>query len=804
MGDSMNLFKNPASHLSGAIAAVLLSTSAYASENVLEEIIVPARKQAETLQDVPVTIAALTEADLDRYNITNLVDAAKMVPNMVVAHGGSGNGSNLRLRGIGSSSISAAFDQSMAINIDGIVVNRGRFIHNSYMDMRQLEILKGPQSLYFGKSATAGVISIITNDPGDEFEFELMAGVETEHDGTYYEMIISGPITDTFGARLAIGSTDNDEMFENYSFSHDPAVATTGAEKWLGDESLNARLTLVWEPTDNFRAKLKYNYSEYENNGGGTMWTEEFCAEDSKQPTAIPAASYALALFPGVDDCKINGNTSHVNLIPALRNGLPHGADNGKAFLDQETDMISLTLDWDFSENYSLTSVTGWVDLTHWELDDYSYSSGVFGGLHNNEYESFSQEFRLTSNYDGRFNFQAGLFYQDIEQEFNAFQYAFNLGAIFGPDPVTGWAYDYNKNHSLDTEVKSAFFAGYWNVTDKLEITAGARWTDEEKDGHIKIPYMHAFAAAFGFGAPEFIGPLEFDDDDISPEIAANYYLTDDISIFAAYKEGFKSGGIDNSALPTAALNQNAPGFDGFGFLVYESEKAEGYEFGMKGNFLNGSMRINATLFSFEYSDLQVQLFDSTIIQFQTFNASALETQGLEFDLLWNTDVEGLTVRSAWAYTDTEYTDDFFTATGENLKGEPGAGNAEITGFIGATYDRGLNDNWRISLSADARFTDDYAWTATLNPFEQDSFWTADASIRLYSENGKFEFALIGRNISDEIYIIGGGAQPGGCPNANPAAAPFSCDNSGGANSLDQAATTPLGRTVSFQFRYRL
>ena len=87
---------------------------------------------------MPVTIAALTEEDLDRYNITSLVDAAKMVPNMVINHGGSGNGSSLRLRGIGSSSISAAFDHSVAINLDGVVVNRGRFIHNSYMDMRRI------------------------------------------------------------------------------------------------------------------------------------------------------------------------------------------------------------------------------------------------------------------------------------------------------------------------------------------------------------------------------------------------------------------------------------------------------------------------------------------------------------------------------------------------------------------------------------------------------------------------------------------------------------------------------------------
>ena len=170
-----------------ALVVVLTSGSwfvgpAFAEEGAreIEEIIVSARRQEETLQDVPVTVAALTEADLDRYNITTLVDAAKMVPNMVISHGGSGNGSNLRLRGIGSSAISAAFDHSVAINLDGVVVNRGRFIHNSYLDMSQLEVLKGPQSLYFGKSATAGVVSITTNDPGEVFEMEVSGGSEFE------------------------------------------------------------------------------------------------------------------------------------------------------------------------------------------------------------------------------------------------------------------------------------------------------------------------------------------------------------------------------------------------------------------------------------------------------------------------------------------------------------------------------------------------------------------------------------------------------------------------------------------------
>ena len=800
------------------LAVAMASPVAYTEQQEIEEIIVTARQQAETLQDVPVTIAAMTEEDLDRYNISNLIDAAKMVPNMVIQQAGSGNGTIMRLRGIGSSDISAAFDHSIAINIDGVVVNRGRFILNSYMDMNQLEVLKGPQSLYFGKSATAGVVSVTTNDPGDEFEFQIGGGLETEHDGTFLEAVVSGRLSESFGARLAVGFTNNDELRENYTFDNDPRVAVNGAQDWFGEESTNARLTLLWEPSDRFTAKLKYNYSDYENDGGW-MWADTLCPEGVPQLTATPAGSLPLVLTQSVSDCRANGNSNRIFLDPALRTGLPEGYDDGVQGLEQETHMISLRLTWDASEYLTFNAVTGIVDFDHWELDDYSNGAGVFGGLHNNVYESFSQEIQLSSSFDSPLNFQAGIFYQDTEQDFDAYQFAFNLAItpnIFGPayatvggdpnavligaDPTTGNGYDYNKRHLTDTEVLSAYLALYWDITENTELTVGARWTDEQKDGSIEIPYIHAGALLFGFGAPSLIEGLEFDDTNVSPEIAINHYLNDEISVFFAYKEAFKSGGIDNSALPTAALNPLDPNFQGFDFLIYDSEVSDGFEIGLKANLLDGAMRFSATAFQYEYEDLQVQLFDSRVIQFSTFNASAVESKGFEFDLLWQTSIPGLSIRSAWAFTETEITDEFINATGQNLEGLRAVGNAEISGFTGFTYDFGLGDQWRLSLSADARFTDEYPWTATLDPYVQDSFWLFDAAVSLYTSDARHELSLIARNLGDEIYIVGGGNTPGRCPGVT---TPAVCEDVG-ANGLDQVAYTPLGRTISFRYKLTL
>ena len=788
----------------------------------IEEIIVTARQQAESLQDVPVTVSVMSELDLDRYNISNLVDAAKMVPNFRINAGGSGNGSNIYLRGIGSSSISAAFDQSVAINIDGVVVNRGRFIHNAYLDMAQIEVLKGPQSLYFGKSATAGVISIKTNDPTEEFEAELGVGFESEHETTFLEGVISGPIGENLLARLAFGTSETDELKQNYSFANDPMPFGNGTKPFFGEESTNIRLTLLWTPTENLSAKLKYQYSEYENDGGGTMHQEEWCADGignplAHQATGVPGAAAAFTTRQGVDDCVVNGNTSKINLEPGLRAGLPYGYEDGEPGLNQETDMVSLEINWDINDSLALTSITSLVELDHDELDDYSYGAGVYGGLHRNVYEHTSQEFRLASDYDGAINFQAGLFLQEIEQRFDAHQYAFNLPitpnifgpvlAVFGdfdvtaplvgPDPATGNMYDYNKDHYLDTDVMSAFLAMYIDINERTELSFGARYTEEEKSGYIKIPYIHAAAAAFGFGAPPLIEGLEFEDDNLSPEIALNYYLNDNTSVYVAYKKAFKSGGIDNSALPTASINPLSPTFEGFDALIYDSEEADGFEIGLKSNLFDNNMRINATYYKYEYTDLQVQLFDANIIQFSTFNAGAVETEGFEADMLWYTDIEGLTLRGQFAWTDAVNTGDFFNTSGVNLKGSERSYSPEIAGSLGLSYDSSLFSGWRYTFSTDARYSDDYAWGVYRNSPRQDSYWINDAAISLYSEDGKHSINLIGRNLGDEIVIVTGGSTPGRIGTRT-------VPGIEAALLQDQNVTTQQGRTVTLQYKYKM
>ena len=789
MKNSNQVFKLKTLSLACAMALpIAYAPQLAANEKVLEEVLVTARHREETLQDVPVAVSAFGQSELERAAVVSLTDVGRLVPNMQIHSGGPGSSSSLKLRGIGTSTISASFDPAVALNIDGVVLSSHRLIVAGQMDMRQIEVLKGPQSLYFGKSATAGVVSIHSNDPGDEFELMLRGEHETEHDGTRVEAVISGPLSESFGARLAIASGDVDELRENLN----PNVKN----KYRGNERTDARLTLAWNPSEAFQARLKSTYSEYQSDGPNTPYNID-CPEPQMQQTNL--ASLGLVLPPGYYDCKLNEKMGAPDgpesLLPAP--GSPTFGDwnNGTPYTDQESLLTSVQLDWDINDSLTLTSITAYLDLDTDMMDGFDYAQGAGSSHAFNGYNSTSQEFRLQSSYSGPLNFSAGVYYADIEQELKTGQAAINLGLVGLSDPVTGNGYDWDKEHYLDSETWSAFAALYWNITDDLELTAGLRYTDDEKDGKIRIPYMHAVLAGGGFlpSGTVITEGLEFDDDNWNPEAALNWHINDDISMYLAYKTGYKAGGIDNSALPSAGLQSG----DVEG-LLYESETSDGFELGIKSILLEGTLRANATVFQYIYDDLQNQQFNAAIIQYDTFNAGEMTTEGVEVDAHWSTPIDGLELRTAIAWTNAEYTGSTVNVTGVDIDGEDVEGSTELAANFGAVYQRVIADNWMWSLTADARYNDGYRLANGTFPADQDSFWIYDASISVSSSDDKYELALIGRNLSDEFYAHTIAGRPFACQ-TDPAGGCADVNTVG----LDGLVHTNQGREYTVRFTYR-
>ena len=788
-----------------AMATPALITPVSAGAQSLEEVVVTARRREETLQDIPVTVTAIGAQQIEQSIIQDLRDVGRLVPNMQIYSAGSGSGSGIYLRGVGSSSISAAFDPAVALNVDGVVLSASRLIYAGQMDMRQIEVLKGPQSLYFGKSASAGVISILTNDPGDEFELMLRGAILPEHDGSRYEAVISGPLSDSFGARLALSGYNYDEFRRNI-FPKDgvtiPGVGTFSASNpYRERESRDVRLTVAGAISENLFAKAKLYKGEYED--GGPSSANVVCPEGVMQQTST------IFVWPSAfQDCQINETLAipdvNAKFLPSSDYYTYDWWNNGVPYSDQETTMMSLQLDWAITDDLDLTSITASMKLESDTMDIYDYAWGNGASHAFNGYEMFSQEFRLDTSFDGSVNFSGGLYYADIEQEFITGQNAVNAGLIF-PDPITGNSYDWDKNHYTDTKSWSVFGAIFWDLTDDLTLTAGARYSKDERDGYIDIAYMHAFlSGVFGFlPTGSVVGDgangtdrLEFDDSEITPEISLNWSLNDNVGLFLAYKTGYKSGGFDNSALPSATL-----GSGDVGPLLYESETGEGFEGGIKSVLMDNALRFNATAFYYVYEDLQVQLFNAVAIQFDTFNAGELTTQGAEADFAWATGIDGLTVYGAIALTDAEYSKTFINNEGDDLNGRTPARTADVAGNIGFNFETSITNNWNLGLSAAAQFSDAYGLQDVIGSQEQDSFWLYDASLRFFSADSRYEVALIGRNLGDEVVGYSQQSRPFACGSSG---TPGVCVSPPLSNAgLDQVTTTGIGRQYAIQLTYR-
>lgn len=789
--------------LLGGVAAAAMFASpqaamaqdAGASEDTGDQIIVRARKQNETLQEVPVTVTAVGGETLERYSIDQVADVTSRVPTLNVQVGGSGSGGQLSLRGVGSSNISAAFDSAVAFEYDGVVVSTMRMVQAGFFDVEQIDVLRGPQSLFFGKSATAGVLSLRSANPTSDWEVGMRGSYELEEKGYLVSGYVSGPLTDTLGIRVAAQFNDIDEFM-----LVQPNTPAVNQKRGLTD--FVGRVTLDWQPSDVFNANLKLQYTKHENDGAlGTG--EVFCgANGVADPVVLLQGAISL---PAGYDCNAFDQRYYVTdaagplagSVPtpskaAGRNGVPFG----------ETDIFfgRLQFELDMSDTISLTSVSGILNMDAVDFEPYSYG-GFIPGPNNtrlpggagssdpiNKLEQYTQELRLTSDFAGAFNFMAGVFYEDRTITFDTSQQGVNISFV-SLDPTlpllcggvaqgTGFTYDWDKTHITKTEALSLFGSVMIDLTDKLELSGGLRWTDERKVQTISVPYVHNLLAyvpdpgGSGLFVPSpaflqsgfFSGPIRFADDNFSPEVTLKYQANDDFNVFASFKTGFKSGGIDNSALPSNSLSAAAAAND-FSSLIFKSEEAIGGEIGFKSQWADRTVTLNATAYQYVFKDLQVQNFNAQTVQFITSNAGELTTKGVDLEARWETPVQGLTLGTNITYLDAKYTDDFLQPGGQrgviNLKGRRGSQAPEWSGNFTADWEVPLSDTLELFLSGNANYNDGYITDETsLNDYEQPSFWTLDANISIGHPDGKWKLSLVGANLTDKIYVITSGGRP--------------------------------------------
>ena len=781
-----------------ALTAVSAAQAAeVASNDEIEEIVVVARNVEESLQEAPVAVTAIGEETLDIFRIDEATDLLSRIPAMNVSVGGSGAGAQITLRGIGSSFISNAFDSAVALNYDGISVSTQRLLQSAFFDVEQVAVLKGPQSLYFGKAASAGVLSLRSANPTEEWEASLKTSYETEEDGTTVGGYVSGPLTDTLGFRFAMEYQNIEEFVEIA-----PGNPTADPERGLNN--VIARTTFHWEPTDNFTANLKLNYNKQRSDILNNA-IDIFCGGDGlPDPSVLLGGAFGgtpgLDLFLPTHDCDIDDGKFTGIDANALIDTVPPGSpgafrDISRAYNDTDTFFARLEMDIALNENYDLVILTGYVDLENEYNDTFNSTGqnpdGSAAGLSapfENTLEQTTLEARLVSNFDGPFNFQIGGFWEDRDIGHKTSQNAFNptllapLGPIlmlpFGPDPVTGATFDWLADRPIEAEALSFFVSADVQLSERWELSGGVRWTDEEKSTSIHFPFVHAgVVALFGTVSSGFrTGDIEFEDDNVSPELVLRYLVNDNVSIYGAYKTGFKSGGVDNNTLPTGSVvglvsPDPAVRAASEALLRFESEETEGWEVGLRSQFLDRALTLNVTGYRYVYEDQQVQIFNPLVFAFQTFNAGEVTTSGIDVDFFWSTSVPGLSLSGSWAFLDSEITGDLFTPSMENLKGRDGGFAPEISGNLAINWETNLGDSLRLRISPNIAYKDEYILGgASRDPFNpvtnplgdlvQDSYTTFDLNISIFAPDESWRVSLIGRNLGDEQYLTFAGPAP--------------------------------------------
>ncbi|MEO9599977.1 TonB-dependent receptor [Parasphingorhabdus sp.] len=748
-------------------------------------ITVIARKQTETLQEVPVTVTAIGGDTLEKFQVNEIADVTSRVPALNVQVGGSGSGGQISLRGVGSSNISASFDSAVAFDFDGVQVSTMRMVQAGFFDVEQIDVLKGPQSLFFGKSASAGVFSVRSADPTASWEIGTKVSHEFEENGTTISGHISGPISDTLGIRVAAQLNSIEDYVKLAPGT--PAFNPNGSIRdSRGLESFVGRTTLQWDPADNFSANLKLNYVKNKNDGAIAHSDINCGANGVADPIFLLSGG---VIIPSNADCNdSDGLYHHADGATALISQAPDGSagdprfNNGIPFGETEIFFGRLKWDLDLSDSLTLSSVSGYLSLDAVDTDCYGYvgqfASGAPGGVGcsdpRNATEQFTQELRVSSDFDGMFNFMVGAFYESRDIDFNTSQQGVNI-SLLAADPVTGNTYDWYKKQNTKTEALSFFASATLDLTDQLQVSGGVRWTDENKTSRISVPYVHTFLSSGPAFIPSgfFSGPIDFSDDNFSPELSIRYQATPDINIYGAFKTGFKSGGIDNSALPSSSLlgfNDPDPATRQAvaDALKFKSETGLGGEIGVKAQFADRAVTLNTSVFYYVFDDLQVQNFDATTVQFQTFNASQLTSQGVDVEWAWRTPVEGLSFSGAFAYTDATFTAPFVTTSGEDLDGRAAARAPKFAANAAFDWSTPLGDSLELGLNGNVQYSGSYFTNEdSLNDLKQDSYVSIDGSISVGDPDGAWKLSLVGVNLTDEIWINTTGGRPFLAPAGN-------------------------------------
>ncbi len=764
----MKLIRAQKSCLALAVASIFAGSMAQAA---IDEIIVTANKREQTLQDIPVSVTVTTGDTISKAAIQDIIDLQSVVPTLRVSQLQSSTNTSFAIRGFGNGSNNEGIEPSVGVFIDGVYRSRAGSSISDLPRLERVEVLSGPQSILFGKNASAGVISIVTPKPSGETGGYIEASIGNmgyKNTKALFESAISEDLSFDVSANM----TQRDGYFTNVA----GGAAMNERERW------GVRGQVSWTPTDNTEVRIIADYDEI----------DEVCCGVSNLVNGPTGA--VIGLLGG-------------ELVPEQPFAYRIAADIDP-FNEVENGGISAQIDVDYG-SFVLTSITSQRFSDTFEALDIDFTSAPLTQTSPNDLnvDTFSQEIRLTSTGDGDLSWMLGAFYFDESVDYTseviwgpqARNYFDTLVAGLGAPGALGaieagiglpagtfFANGTGAQDSFSQEDQSTSIFGQFDLqlSEQLTATAGFNYTEAKKEVTVSQVNTNVFAAvpaAFVGGLSVLQGTLPpvvnlpnaiedntSDDSDTTYTLRLAYDLNDNINIYGSYATGFKASSwnlsrdsgpnaADLAALVAAGLTTNAPNLSA-GSRFANPEESEVYELGLKAAFERGSF--NMALFDQTIKGFQSSIFNGT--GFELRNAGMQSTKGVEFDLVYYP-VESLRLGLAGTLLDPLY-DEFVGGgfEGADLSGTKPAGIHEVSLSLSALYDFRLGNNDAYAR-ADYQYADEVIIVDNLPPaleaIATRKIGSLNLSAGMNTQNG-LNLSIWARNVTNDEYMTSGFPTP--------------------------------------------
>ena len=659
------------------------------AQTALEEIIVTAQKRAESLQDVPISVTALSGKDLVNAGVDSSMDLERIVPGLVVSD--FGRNGNITLRGIGAPfNQGPGTDNSISTYIDGAYQSRFSSALLDLMDLERVEVLRGPQGVLNGRNSTGGSIHYYSKSPAEELSGQV--AIEAGNYGLRkFKGSVDIPlIDDELLFRASMMRTTRDGYTENLS---DPS------DDHDRDDLLAGRVTLKYLPTETLDITLHGTFTD--DDGDFAAWKMLNLDETS-----------LLAGATQIDDPrKVMTNTGP--RIAPMRNW-----------------NIDATVKWDLSWAV-LTSISAYSDVSvgpfRYDVDateipvlnqgEENKTNGLV-----EDAKTVSQEFLLSSQGEGRLNWVVGAYYLKDKQ-------SWLTGIEIPPFSLPLISFD------ASTEVDGYATFGHiaYDLTDKIRINTGLRYSYEEK--------TNTSSQLLGFET--VAGPVTQSKswDAWTPKFGLDYFISDNTMMYISASKGFKSGAFNPTGVGEPPVNP---------------ETNNAYEIGLKSTMLNDRLRLNLSVFDYDYTDLQVQSVDSNVqLAFQ--NSGEAEIQGLEVEIT-ALPTDKLKLDVALSLLDAEYVE--FVSLDENglpisLAGNTLPNSPDFTASVGIEYTQPINGWGHAIMRTDYYYSDEKFFNEFNDPVRayQKAYGLWNARISFESLEGSWNLSLFGKNLTDEVLL---------------------------------------------------